>query len=225
MALKLIKFDEDRAQHQIKLLEEKRQGIAEALEAFRLAWSELYHREPFREELEKWFEITSPKDAEIEAVKAWMQVDGIDLPLKPENVSQAMDLKKEITSAVRAWENAYNVSSDPWSYWSDTKQAFKNIPVSKEEKEAIQERNKYYVGGEGLEKAFVFVEMFCEILNHANRLGQEYTPGQISLNLPFLQPFIMATPGRSELGLTRYHFSPKRDVLLAPGERFQAFDE
>lgn len=91
----------------------------------------------------------------------------------------------KVKNVVAAWREAHIASKDTSRYWSDTKQAFKALPMTKEERENIEKRN----------------QRFCEV---------SINPAKMREATPWIFPFLI--PQLQEIRKHKFQLQPLLDL-------------
>lgn len=197
MSKVLFSNDEQKSNQELAEITEKRNFIANELEAFRLAVKGLIRKDPRKGDVEDFLNLQSRGEVETEAVKRWFQMENINLPIDPSKASAAMTLPKEVSELVESWSTVNGISEKPMKYWSDTKMVFRPVLVSSDEKEVIIERNKNYMPSQKIADICKTMQSQLDVINFANENMIGINSERLSTYYPVL--FAYAKPVYSKL--------------------------
>lgn len=225
--LVMIKSGEEETALQIERLTNRRQRIYEKLFGLQEALKALYRKEVTYGDIEKYLNAENERQAQGMALEKWFLLEEIKVEIDFYNNS-GVTIPEEVKNVVAAWREAHSASKDPSRYWSDTKQAFKALPVTKEERENIEKRNQRFCTDPELAKLRDLVETHVNIFNYTNRFCEiSINPAKIRDNAPWIFPFIQSeeTENFGYRGFKRHKFTIKSDVFLQSPFRYFAFEE
>lgn len=221
-------FDEQSATFQKERLARRRHDAYFKLETLRLAIKSLLRKDPGKGDVEHFLEdCETEAGAAVLAFEAWARMENMNLPAKPSKLvlSGAVDLDPVVVEVVEAWREADGISKNWRHYWSDTKQAFVERPVTVGEAKEIDERNSYYANDERAGQRAKFVLQLVDLLNHSNehfRAGVNM--GRLRQDMPWLAPLVKFDKTKRYSG-DGLHFLPAKEKFLIQGESKQLFEE
>lgn len=209
---------------QINNLSKKREAIFLKLEALREAVGELIRKEPLLSDIEGYLKEEAFEEARAMALRTWFRLENIQLEINPYKLD-GLEIPDTVVKVIEAWEIARYASEDPLKYWSDSKQAFKNLPVTKEEKVKIGRRNELYADTEEKIDLIKFARNMVNLINMANKDEHAgYYPYKMKDGIGYLSPFVKGE-SRGEGKNQHYHYELIEKKLLVPTFDYEAFDE
>jgi hypothetical protein len=185
---------EAKTAREIESLEQRRAAIFEVLEGVYTALQPLLERKPDLADLEDFLSLKDPAAAEIRAFEVWLSHPGRNpMNIRPAAARSALPQYPEaIRDLVAAFE-AYHAAprSQEWrKYWSAAGQAFRAMPVTKAEREAIATRNVISYRDEQAKEQLNFVRIACDLINRqvGDNSIPDPTPAEFSVGGPSRYP-------------------------------------
>jgi hypothetical protein len=201
---------------EMRLIEHRTNIVAE-LETARLATVNFLGREVEYEDLEPFINEKS-EDRKERALKLYLEMHNQSIPKLMVKLSAAMITPTEVKTFLEGLEalDTYRMD-DPKRYWDSNAKIFAMIPVSKEEKAILIERNRVYCAPDVDPDFARFAFQYVRMINKGNKFFTRYGGGTKVGNPDFpefLKPLVIVKTHRiSENGARAYY----EEFALVPG--------